>query len=764
MYSVRFQLQGFATVIREGITLTPGFTSSLNIALEVASVAETVTVVGESPIIDVTNAVVASNFNKELTQCCPTGHDVFSVLAVTPGVQLTAPDVGGSRAGLRAQFRVFGSTSQWNVIEGAIMASLQYEDPDVYEEVQVAGASKGADAPVGGSFNNFIVKSGGNNVHGLFFYDREPLDLQSSNLSPELEAQGVSNTSSVARYQSVHADIGGPIMRDRFWWFYAFRNLNSDNWTPGYYNTDTGLPEPVFTTLRNHVTKLNFRLNASHTLSYSAQYNSKSLPNSGASAFVDSASTSLTDFPYWIQGAGLTSILSNRSTLEVKWGEFGWRWWTRPGADEIARMDLDTQLVRGRRNAPFIDRSHHMNLSGVYSLTTSGDRAGDHNLRAGYGYLYEGAPYFFLAPKDSIRTFWRGGFATPAEIETYDTPFSFENDVIAPVGLHQRYVEPRPRLTQRRRTARLVQAVLRGAGQSGNGPISGRSDLPRIRVPPVERLRASRVRCVRHVRHRTNGTQACLRPLLLQRRHDDQRQLDDGGLCESDGAHGQALQVGRHAAIRSESCEPALHTGRRQSTLDPDLELPYTDEFVVGLDQQLMSGTAVRFNYVRKLERNRMKLQNTAIPFAAYNIPVAFTDRGRDFASTADDRVITLYSLDRAYVGPTGGPAHERSAVHRGLLDLQRRGRQTPLGQITAPHRIRCQPLRHVGLCIGHLAGHRHRHRRLGVPQDPNRLTYNNRQDYWHWQYKFLGSYELPWRISTSASIRIPRANRTGAR
>ncbi len=108
---------------------------------------------------------------------------MFSVLAVTPGVQVTAPDVGGSRAGLRAQFRVFGSTSQWNVIEGAIMASLQYEDPDVYQEVQVAGASKGADAPVGGSFNNFIVKSGGNTLRGLAFYDREPLALQGSNLS-----------------------------------------------------------------------------------------------------------------------------------------------------------------------------------------------------------------------------------------------------------------------------------------------------------------------------------------------------------------------------------------------------------------------------------------------------------------------------------------------------------------------------------------------------------------------------------------------------
>ena len=198
--------------------MTAGFTSTINAVMSVAPVAETITVVGESPIIDVTNAVVATTFTKELTAVLPTGHDVFSVLAVTPGVQVTAPDVGGSRAGLRAQFRVFGSTSQWNVIEGAIMASLQYQDPDVYQEVQVAGASKGADAPVGGSFNNFIVKSGGNNMHGLAFYDREPLKLQGSNLTDDLRAQDVTNTSSVARYQSFHADAGGPFVQDKFWW------------------------------------------------------------------------------------------------------------------------------------------------------------------------------------------------------------------------------------------------------------------------------------------------------------------------------------------------------------------------------------------------------------------------------------------------------------------------------------------------------------------------------------------------------------------
>ena len=64
-----------------------------------------------------------------------------------------------------------------------------------------------------------------------------------------------------------------------------------------------------------------------------------------------------------------------------------------------------------------------MNISGVWSHTTAGTRVGDHTMKIGYGYLYEGAPYTFLAPKDSIKTFWRGGFVTPAEIETYDTPF-----------------------------------------------------------------------------------------------------------------------------------------------------------------------------------------------------------------------------------------------------------------------------------------------------------------------------------------------------
>jgi len=762
VYSVRFQLQGFSTVVREGVTLTPGFTSNLNITMGVATVAETVTVVGESPVIDVTNAVVATNFSKELTAVLPTGHDVFSVLAITPGVQVTAPDVGGSRAGLRAQFRVFGSTSQWNVIEGAIMASLQYEDPDVYEEVQVAGASKGADAPVGGSFNNFIVKSGGNDFHGLFFYDREPLSLQSSNLTPELEAQGVTNTSSVARYQSLHADVGGPLIRDKLWWFYAFRNLNSDNWTPGYYNTQTGEPEPVFTELQNHAVKMNYRLNSNHTLAYSAQYNTKSLPNSGASAFVDSASTSLTDFPYWIQGATLTSILSNRSTLEVKWGEFGWKWWTRPGADEISRMDLDTQLVRGGRNAPFIDRSHHMNISGVYSLITSGSRGGSHNVRVGYGYLYEGAPYEFIAPKDSIRTFWRGGFRVPAEIETYDTPFSFQNDVTHQWAfINDTWTRGRFSVNGGVRLDSF-KPYYDEQGKDGSGPYQDVVTYPGFEFHRLNGF-VPRVSVV----YDMFGTGRTALKAAYGRYSYNAGTMTNANSMMAGFVNPMARTVKRYRWDGTLPFVPnpanLLSTqGGANRTLDPDLKLPYTDEFVVGLDQQFMKDTTLRFNYVRKLERDRMKLQNTAIPFEAYNIPVAFTDRGRDLTSTADDRVLTLYSLDRAYVGRRADvlmndPQFTADYETYNVEVVKRlSGRSQVLTGFDISHYDTWGFASAISQDIATDTS------AFGVPQDPNRLTYNNRQDYWHWQYKFLGSYELPWDIQSSASIRLTKGEPYG--
>ena len=714
-------------VVREGIQLTAGFTSTLNVVMDVGAVSETITVVGASPLIDVTNAIVSTTFTEELTAVLPTGHDVFSVLAVTPGVQLTAPDVGGSRAGLRAQFRVFGSTSQWNVIEGAIMASLQYEDPDVYQEVQVAGASKGADAPVGGSFNNFIVKSGGNSLRGLVFYDREPLALQGSNLTPELVSQGVTNTSSVARYQSFHGDVGGPIVRDKLWWFYGFRNLNSDNWTPGYVNTQTGQPVAAVhdAAQPRDEAELPAQLEQHAGLLRAVQQQvAAELRRLGVRRFgVDVADR----FPVLDPGRRrYTSVLSNRSTLEVKWGEFGWRWWTRPGLDEIAREDLDTRLMRGGRQSPFVDRSHHMNISGVWSLNTSGTRVGDHTMRIGYGYLYEGAPYTFLAPKDSIKTFWRGGFRTPAEIETYDTPFSFENEVT-----HQwAFVND---------TWNVGRLAFNGGfrvdsflpyyeeqGKKGSGPYQAAVTYPGFSFHRLNGVvpRASVV-------YDVFGTGRTAIKAAYGRYNYNAGTMTNANSMMAGFVNPMARTTRRYRwdgtlPFVPDPANLLSTSGGPNRSLDPNLKLPYTDEFVAGIDQQIVErhdGPLQLRAQVRtqpdEADEHRHPVRGLQHPGQRRSTAAVTSRRPPTIGS------ITVYSLDRQYLGRradllTNDPVHRSD-----FRDLQRRGGEAPvqpsqlLTGFDVSHYDTWSFASAIGQDIATDTGG-------GPPQDPNRAMFNN--------------------------------------
>src|SRR6185295_5733978 len=93
-FSVKFELPGFKTLRRDGIQMTTGFTATVNAALVVATVEDTVTVVGESPVVDLQNATVSTTFNAELSKVIPQ-TDWAAVLGVMPGVQVTLPDVGG---------------------------------------------------------------------------------------------------------------------------------------------------------------------------------------------------------------------------------------------------------------------------------------------------------------------------------------------------------------------------------------------------------------------------------------------------------------------------------------------------------------------------------------------------------------------------------------------------------------------------------------------------------------------------------------------
>ena len=90
VYTVSYELAGFNTLKREGVQISLGFTANLNVELTLATLQETVTVTGASPVIDTSATRIQQNFKVEELRSIPNGRDMWALLAVTPAVQMTA--------------------------------------------------------------------------------------------------------------------------------------------------------------------------------------------------------------------------------------------------------------------------------------------------------------------------------------------------------------------------------------------------------------------------------------------------------------------------------------------------------------------------------------------------------------------------------------------------------------------------------------------------------------------------------------------------
>ena len=162
---------------------------------------------------------------------------------------------------------------------------------------------------------------------------------------------------------------GDRLRRINSWRFWATRNINSDLNLIGFTNAQTGLAQIARTTLQNQTAKLSYQINSKNTLSYTMQWDKKYQPHvvtAANAAFVNTDSVPIQDNPEWVQSLVLNSAISPRSTLEVRFGEFGWKFPRVARADLLPMMDLTTRLVRGSPPISTIDRSHHKNLDVVF--------------------------------------------------------------------------------------------------------------------------------------------------------------------------------------------------------------------------------------------------------------------------------------------------------------------------------------------------------------------------------------------------------------
>ena len=232
-YKLTAALTGFSTRVREDLIVVVGGNVELPITLSVAALAETLTVTGESPIVDAKTTGTATNFTSDELNEIPTSRDPWALLRTVPGVMVDRVNIAGNETGQQSNFQSKGTRSAdavWT-LDGvvitdmaAIGASPTYFNYSNFEEIQVATSGQDIRQPTGGVGLNFVVKRGTNMLkgggRGFFTNDR----LEAENVPDELRTRTPAVTGATADHNKQIADygfeLGGPIVKDNAW-FYA---------------------------------------------------------------------------------------------------------------------------------------------------------------------------------------------------------------------------------------------------------------------------------------------------------------------------------------------------------------------------------------------------------------------------------------------------------------------------------------------------------------------------------------------------------------
>jgi hypothetical protein len=253
-YTVTFTLTGFSIVKREGIELTGSFTAVINADLKVGALAETITVTGETPIVDTQSVRRQTTISSDLITAIPSARAYAGLMTLMPNTVVAtgaASDVqvvpgmvvfggaGGRSNEGRLQLDGISVGSAFN--GGGVSAYIA----DVGNAQEVAMTTSGGlgEAEVGGPALNVVPKTGGNTVKGSIYLSGVTKGMIGSNYTADLQSRGLTTPGSNTKIWDFNGGVGGPIKKDRLWFFYTLRDEGSHRTVPGMFaNLNAGDP------------------------------------------------------------------------------------------------------------------------------------------------------------------------------------------------------------------------------------------------------------------------------------------------------------------------------------------------------------------------------------------------------------------------------------------------------------------------------------------------------------------------------------------
>jgi hypothetical protein len=251
-YAVTFTLPGFSTVRREGITLLGAFTATVNAEMRIGGLEETITVTGESPIVDVQSIRRQTVMDSEIISAIPSSRSYNNLMQLMPNAVTqagAATDVQvvpgmvvfGGAGGRTNEGRVnVDGLSVGSAFNGAGVSSY-ISDVGNAREVTMTTSGGLGETEGGGPSLNIVPKEGGNRIAGTFFLAGVTDGMVGGNYSDALRARGLTTPGETRKVWDFNLGMGGPILRDRIWYFGNLREEGSERTVPGMFaNANAG--------------------------------------------------------------------------------------------------------------------------------------------------------------------------------------------------------------------------------------------------------------------------------------------------------------------------------------------------------------------------------------------------------------------------------------------------------------------------------------------------------------------------------------------
>ncbi len=770
VYEVTYTLSGFQGVKRGDLRLTAGFVAKLDVTLKIGTLSESLTVVADSPVVDVTSTKTRTEFLKEDLEAIPTSRNsIVTLLNQAPGVNGRL-DVGGSQTAVLPSMPVFGRPGQSEpMIEGIngreATGNLggSYYDYSTFEEAQVETVAHDAESAVSGVRLNAITKAGGNTFHGAFFAAKEDPKFQAKNIDDQLAKQGIIDGNPVQSRWDLSGDLGGRFIPDKLWFYGSLRRQKYVNGVIGLIAADGVSPGYDPTQISFWTGKLSYQPTPSQKFIGFRQWFNKDLI-AGGSAFVPW----FTQYHQMQPGANSKvewiGQFGNSVVTDAQYGNSWYNTDVEALNNDIGTFDQATQKYTGQQfnqyQTPRLNHIWRHDFKGSVSVFRKDWLHGDHDLKAGGNYFLErrSESLYHRDTGDYVLRFSNGA---PFQVQTFNTPVVPLNAVNYSGAYFRDNWSVNRRLTlnlgvRYDRYNMFLPEQSRQAGQFA----------PAATFPAIQFNIWNQVVPRLHFAYDVTG---------------DAKTVIKGGwgrFGDLRDAYSEPVPFNPNVGITTtwrwhdlnadKKYEPGevnldpndptdfvSSSGAINSIVNPGEQQPKMDELSGSLERELWANLALRVTGVYARVGNNRRLLNTLIPPELYNIPITNADPGPDAKlGTSDDpgTTMTYYeyptslqglSFIRNTVVNQASYINSWKSLEIAVVKRLSRNWQFRTSFSATKYNMQFPETGEVKAIIAF---------------NPN-VSVNTLNQTWEWFYKAAGSYRLPWDILASANYQLIQGN-----